>query len=113
MSEWTAQDIASLSVANVSDDEMDTIRDLVKVWQDRLTRNLERTVYYDGEQVFKDLGLMLAPQLKNAKFYLGWATMAVRKMAIRSQFDGWRLTGSDDSLELNGILDHNNFGLEL
>lgn len=107
------QDIANLSVANVSDVEIDIVRDLVKVWQDRLTRNLERTVYYDGEQVFKDLGLMLAPQLKNAKFYLGWGTMAVRKMAIRSQFDGLRLPGSDDPFELAGILDQNNFGLEL
>src|SRR5690625_2769226 len=113
MSEWTAQDIASLSVANVSDAEMDVIRDLVKVWQDRLTRNLERTVYYDGEQVFKDLGLMLAPQLKNAKFYLGWATIAVRKMAIRSQFDGLRLPGSDDPFELGDILDYDTCGLEL
>ena len=112
MSEWTAQDIASLSVANVSDDEMDTIRDLVKVWQDRLTRNLERTVYYDGEQVFKDLGLMLAPQLKNAKFYLGWGTMAVRKMAIRSQFDGLRLPGEDDPFGLSEVLEQNSFGLE-
>src|SRR5699024_2002695 len=85
----------------------------MRVWKVLLPRILERTVYYDCEQVFKDLGLMLAPQLKNAKFYLGWATMAVRKMAIRSQFDGLRLPGSDDPFELNGILDQNNFGLEL
>lgn len=113
MSEWTVQDIAALSIANVSDSEMDTVRDLVRVWKDRLPRNLERTVYYDGEQVFKDLGLMLAPQLKNAKFYLGWANMAVRKAAIRSQFDGLRIPGSDDPFELGEILDQNNFGLEL
>src|SRR5690625_4492119 len=109
MSEWTVQDIAALSIANVSDSEMDTVRDLVRVWKDRLPRNLERTVYYDGVQVFKDLGLMLAPQLKNAKFYLGWANMAVRKAAIRSQFDGLRIPGSDDPFELGEILDQNNF----
>ena len=112
MSQWTMQDIADLSIDGVSDAEMDTIRDLVKVWQDRLDRNVERTLYYDGEQAFKDLNLMLPPQLKNAKFYLGWANMAVRKLAVRSQFDGIRLPGSDDPFDLNDILAANNFGLE-
>src|SRR5699024_12101305 len=112
MSQWTMQDIADLSIQGVSDDELDTIRDLIKVWQDRLSRNLERTLYYDGEQAFKDLNLMLPPQLKNAKFYLGWANMAVRKLAVRSQFDGIRLPGSDDPFDLNDTLAANNFGLE-
>src|SRR5690625_2976052 len=106
------QDIADLSIDGVSDAEMDTIRDLVKVWQDRLDRNVERTLYYDGEQAFKDLNLMLPPQLKNAKFYLGWANMAVRKLAVRSEFDGIRLPGSDDPFDLNDTLAANNFGLE-
>ena len=112
MSQWTTEDITNLSIANVTDVEMDTIRDLIRVWQDRLSRNLARTVYYDGEQAFKDLDLMLPPQLKNAKFYLGWGNMAVRKAAILSQFDGLRLPGSDDPFELNEILEQNNFGLE-
>lgn len=112
MSELSVQAIANLSIANVSDDEMDTIRDLIRVWQDRLSRNLMRTLYYDGEQAFKDLNLMLPPQLKNAKFYLGWANMAVRKAAIRSQFDGLRLPGEDDPFDLAEILDQNSFGLE-
>lgn len=112
MSEWTMEDITNLSIANVSDAEMDTIRDLIKVWQDRLDRNVERTLYYDGEQAFKDLGLMLPPQLKHAKFYLGWANMAVRKLAMRSQFDGVRLPGDDDPFDLSETLAANNFGLE-
>ena len=106
------QDIADLSIQGVADDEMGTIRDLIKVWQDRLSRNLTRTVYYDGEQAFKDLNLMLPPQLKNAKFYLGWGNMAVRKPAVRTQFDGIRLPGQDDPFDLNDILTANNFGLE-
>ena len=112
MSIFANDQFAGLSVQNVSDSEHDTIRDLLKVWDDRLSRNLKRTLYYDGEQAFKDLGLMLPPQLKNAKFYLGWATMAVRKMAIRSQFDGLRLPGQDDPFELSGTFAANNFGLE-
>lgn len=113
MSEWTTGDISGLSVENVTDDEASTIKSLLRVWTDRRTKNLRRTIYADGEQAFKDLGLTLPPQLKAAKFYLGWGTMAVRKPAIRSQFRGLRLPGSDDPFELGEILDANNFAMEL
>lgn len=108
----SVEQISGLSIQNVSDGELDTIRDLLKVWDDRLSSNIIRSFYYDGEQAFKDLGLMLPPQLKNARFYLGWATMAVRKMAIRSQFDGLRLPSEDDPFDLSETLATNNFGLE-
>ena len=71
-----------------------------------------RSLYYDTEQAFKDLGIALPPQLRKAKFVLGWATQAVRKPALRSQFDGLRLPGSDDPFELGEILARNNFSLE-
>lgn len=113
MTDWTGADIKGLRISGVSDSELDTIRQLLAVWDDRRTKNLKRSLYHDGEQAFKDLGLMLPPQLKNAKFYLGWGTMAVRKAAMRSQFEGLRLPGSDDPLGLNQVLTENNFGLEL
>jgi len=113
VSEWTAADIRGLRIVNVSDAEMSTVSQLLSVWSDRRTQNLKRSLYYDGEQAFKDLNLMLPPQLKNAKFYLGWATQAVRMPAMRSQFQGLRLPGSDDPYELGAILEANNFGMEL
>lgn len=113
MTEWTTADINGLRIANVSDDEMAVVSQLLSVWNGRRTKNLKRSLYYDSEQSFKDLGLTLPPQLKNAKFFLGWATMAVRKPAIRSQFEGLRLPGSDDPFELGETLAANNFGLEL
>lgn len=113
MNEWNSSDIKSLSVSGVTETELDTIRSLIQAWSDHRTKNLRRSLYHDGEQAFKDLGLMLPPQLKNAKFYLGWGTMAVRKAAIRSQFEGLRLPGSDDPMGLNQTFTENNFGLEL
>lgn len=113
MSEWTAEDIRGLKIVNATDDEMAVVSQLLSVWSGRRTRNLKRSLYYDSEQSFKDLGLTLPPQLKNAKFFLGWATMAVRKAAIRSQFEGLRLPGSSDPFDLGPILEANNFGLEL
>jgi len=113
MTEWTTADITGLRIDNVTDDERDAIRQLISTWSGRRTRNLKRSLYYDAEQAFKDLGLMLPPQLKNAKFRLGWATQAVRAAATRSRFEGFRLPGSEDPFELGEILWANRFRLEL
>lgn len=112
MSEWTSADIDGLRIVGVADAEHDQLVSLLKVWNDRRPKNLKRSLYYDGEQSFKDLGLMLPPQLKNAKFYLGWATQAVRMPAMRSQFQGLRLPGSDDPFGLGEVFEANNFGME-
>ena len=109
---WSNEDITSLRIANVSDDERATVLELLAKWNDRLSRNVKRSLYYDTEQAFKDLGIALPPQLRKAKFVLGWATQAVRKPALRSQFDGLRLPGSDDPFELGEVLARNNFSLE-
>ena len=101
-----------LRLPSVSDAELGTIKSLLTQWEARLSRNLQRTVYYDGEQAFKDLGLMLPHRLRSARFYLGWATMAVRKAAIRSQFDGLRLPGVADPFDLGVTLEANAFPLE-
>lgn len=113
MSDWTAEDISRLRIEGLSDDEMTTIAELLSVWNGRRGRNLKRSLYYDSEQSFKDLGLTLPPQLKNAKFFLGWATQAVRAAATRSRFEGFRLPGSEDPFELGEILWANRFRLEL
>lgn len=113
MTAWTTADIEALRFPDVSDDENKTIIELFKVWDGRIEKNLKRSLYYGGEQAFKDLGLMLPPQLKNAKFRLGWATQAVRAPAMRSRFEGLRLPGSEDPFELGEILAANRFRLEL
>lgn len=112
MTTLTNDDIRQMQFADLSGPDVDTVRSLLSVWKNRLAKNQKRTLYYDGEQPFKDLGLMLPPQLTNAKFILGWSTMAVRKAAIRSQFDGLRLPGSSDPFGLNEVLEDNDFPLE-
>ncbi|WP_300345490.1 phage portal protein [Nesterenkonia sp.] len=109
---WTTEDIRGLSLPEVTDDELSVIRTLFLTWQNRLEKNLKRSLYYDAEQAFKDLGIALPPQLQNAKFYLGWPAMAVRKLAQHSLFAGLRLPGTSDPLELNEVFERNRFGLE-
>jgi hypothetical protein len=113
VSAWSAADISGLRIDGLADGEMAVVSQLLSVWSGRRTRNLKRSLYYDSEQSFKDLGLTLPPQLKNAKFYLGWATQAVRAAATRSRFEGFRLPGSEDPFELGEILWANRFRLEL
>lgn len=109
---WTLEDISGLKIDGATPRELGQIRAALAEWRARHTKNLTRSLYYDTEQAFKDLGLTLPPQLKHAKFYLGWGMQAVRKPALRSQFDGLRLPGSDDPFELGETLAGNRFGLE-
>lgn len=108
---WTLDEILSLRLEGVDPADDTIIRDLCRVWATRRPRNLKRSLYYDAEQAFKDLGIALPPQLKRANHVLGWATQAVRKPAMRSQFEGLRLPGSDDPFELSETFSQNNFDL--
>lgn len=109
---WTVEDITGLSIDGVTEVEMDGIRSALNEWNARLSKNQRRSLYYDTEQAFKDLGLTLPPQLKNAKFYLGWGTKAVRTPAMRSQFEALRLPGTENPFELGQVLHENRFALE-
>ena len=109
---WSGDDIAGLRIANVTDDEMAEIRSVMSKWNACIGKNVKRSLYYDTEQSFRDLGIALPPQLKQAKTVLGWAMQAVRKPAMRTQFEGLRLPGSSDPLELGEVLSRNSFALE-
>lgn len=113
MSTWTLDTFKSLRVAGVSDVDLVEIRQLLATWISRRRKNLKRNLYFDTEQAFKDLGIAMPPQLQKCNYVLGWSTQAVRKPALRSQFDGLRLPGSDDPFELGELLDANSFTLEL
>ena len=112
MAAWTGEDVRNLRIADVTDDEMAVIQEVLERWRSRLGKNVKRSLYYDTEQSFKDLGIALPPQLKRAKTVLGWAAQAVRKPAVRTQFEGLRLPGSDDPFELDEIFVRNAFALE-
>lgn len=109
---WSAEDISALRISGLSEDVLAEVRGLLSVWDKHRTKNLKRNLYFDTEQAFKDLGIAMPPQLRKCNYVLGWATQAVRKPALRSQFDGLRLAGVDDPFELGEILDANSFDLE-
>lgn len=109
---WSTEDINALNISDVESKDLDEIKFLLDTNRARFATNYKRTLYCDTEQAFKDIGLAMPPQLKKVNYVLGWSNMAVKKPAMRCQFDGLRLPGSDDPFELNQILDENHFGLE-
>ena len=109
---WSTDDIRRLSISGLSGEVLDEVRGLLRIWDIHRTKNLKRNLYFDTEQAFKDLGIAMPPQLRKCNYVLGWATQAVRKPALRSQFDGLRLAGVDDPFDLGEILDANSFDLE-
>lgn len=112
MATWSMDDLSLVRIPNIYDDELQLVRQVLRTWQARLEKNCRRSLYYDTEQAFRDLGIALPPQLQNAKAALGWGTKAVRMPAMRTQFEGLRLPGTDDPFELGETLARNAFTLE-
>lgn len=112
MTMWTGEDIARLDIPGLNSYELDVVRSLFKVWRDRLPMNAKRSLYYAGEQGMKDAGLVVPALMKGSKFALGWPTLAVKKHAVRSQFQGLVSAQTADPLELRDTMTRSRFSAE-
>lgn len=106
-------DLNSLSIPGLDDDTLAEAKRLLDTHSKRYARNRMRTLYTDTEQAFKDIGIAMPPQLRKMKYVLGWAEQAVRKPAMRSQFEGLREADSDDPFELREVFAANDFSHEI
>jgi len=87
--------------------------ELLRVWESKRSRNLIRSVYYDGAAPLKDFGISLPPKMRNIEAALGWVAKGVHAVTDRSKFEGFVSTdGSDDPFELGEILWDNRFLVE-
>lgn len=94
--------------------DTDLFRDLVDVWWRKRSRNIERSVYYDGEQALKDFGISLPPQMRGVGAALGWTAKGVHALTDRSQFEGFvDASGSDDPFGVEQVMWENRFRIEL
>lgn len=95
-------------------DEQSALDELMAVWQEKQTRNLLRSTYFDTKNTLRDLGISLPPQLVNAEAMLSWPSKAVYSMAARCQFDGFVSDGADqDPYGLSSVLRDNQWDIEL
>lgn len=89
------------------------LAELLHTWQSKRPRNLERSVYFDGEAVLKDFGISLPPQMRSIAASLGWIAKGVNAVTDRSKFEGFvSPAGSDDPYGLEGIVFDNRFRIE-
>lgn len=104
-----------VTLVNLDDPDInDNLHRLYKQWNDKLDRNLLRQQYYDMHVATQNLRIAVPPKLEHVAEIVGWPQKAVDALANRVVFDGFVTTGSQrDPLNLDGILDANDFAVEL
>ena len=97
-------------VEGLNDDEASIVADLVRVWDQKFTRNELRSRYYEGHNSLKDLGISIPPSLVKTETVVGWPAKAVDQLAAHSIYDGV-LAGdaTEDPFGLRPILNANRF----
>jgi len=107
-------------VVGLDHQTQDLLDRLVKVWREKLPRNQLRSLYLDGKNRARDLGISIPPALRDLEVAVGWPERAVYGLAQRCMWDGVVSpantdggTDGDDPFELRGILHDNRFDIEL
>jgi hypothetical protein len=100
--------IPELPLLALSDDEsnlFDALRtDLLSCrWEMEL-----RDCYYNGEQLIRDLGISIPPQLKGLHTVIGWPQIGVDALEQRLDIEAWRYADDpEDSSELGDLAEAN------
>src|SRR5690606_11025703 len=85
--------------------DQDTLTQLINQWAAKRSRNVLRSVYYDGKNALIDFGISLPPSMRNIDVVLGWPAKAVHALVARCNFDGFVLPGeNEDPFDLLGLL---------
>lgn len=96
---------------NLPKEECEIIGDLVKVWDEKLSRNFKRLQYYNLKNRLRDLDIAIPPRLKNVETVVGWPEKSVDALAVRSRFDGFTFNGEVDT-DIKKYLNDNRFKLK-
>ncbi|OBA62195.1 portal protein [Nocardia sp. 852002-20019_SCH5090214] len=103
----------TLTLPDLSDDENATLNRLLKQLNQRMTRNLLRSLYYDGKRQARQVSTVIPPQYNNLGIVLGWSAKAVDMLARRCNLDGFVWPDGDiDQLGLRQVWDDNFFAAE-
>ena len=101
----SAEQFDGLTAAEAAD-----LRELLRVWNDKLGGNSRNVRYYKGRNRLKDLGIAIPPALTGMNVTVGWPAKAVDALAVRSVFEGVS-TGTSDDAWLSKVLRDNDFAL--
>lgn len=99
--------IPELPLVYLSDDELALINMLrADMLRDRWSLQL-RDSYFNGEQLVRDLGISIPPQLKGLHTVIGWPRVGVESLEERLDLEAFRWADGSDSSELAEIADAN------
>ncbi|MFD9069153.1 phage portal protein [Streptomyces lasiicapitis] len=99
--------IPELPLLTLSDDELALINLLRgDMLRDRWALQL-RDAYFNGEQLVRDLGISIPPQLKGLHTVIGWPRVGVESLEERLDLEAFRWADGSDSSDLEGIADAN------
>lgn len=86
-----------------------TLELLINQWASKRTRNVLRSVYFDGKNALVDFGISLPPSMRDIEVVLGWPAKAVHILGARTVFDGFVSPGEErDPLGLTDLLEDAN-----
>ena len=99
--------IPELPLVYLSDDELALINLLrADMLRDRFALKV-RDAYFNGEQLVRDLGISIPPQLKGLHTVIGWPRVGVESLEERLDLEAFRWADGSDSSELAEIAEAN------
>ena len=99
--------IPELPLLTLSDDELALVNMLrADMMRDRYALLL-RDAYFNGEQLVRDLGISIPPQLKGLHTVIGWPRVGVESLEERLDLEAFRWADGADSSELAEIAEAN------
>ncbi|APE21405.1 MULTISPECIES: phage portal protein [Streptomyces] len=99
--------IPTLPLVGLSDDEQQI---LTLLRTDLLAHRFKLEVldaYFNGEQIIRDLGISIPPQLKTLHTVIGWPRVGVEALEQRLDLEAFRWADGSDSTELEEIAEAN------
>lgn len=99
--------IPELPLVYLSDDELALINLLRADMQRDRWALLLRDAYFNGEQLIRDLGISIPPQLKGLHTVIGWPRVGVESLEERLDLEAFRWADGSDSSELAEIAEAN------
>ncbi|WP_121703359.1 phage portal protein [Streptomyces sp. E5N298] len=99
--------IPELPLVYLSDEEQALINLLRADMQRDRHALLLRDAYFNGEQLIRDLGISIPPQLKGLHTVIGWPRVGVESLEERLDLEAFRWADGSDSSELTEIAEVN------
>lgn len=94
-------------IENLPDNDKAILQQLLSEWSKKRYRNVLRTTYYEGKQLFRDFGISIPPQLRSFEPTLGWVAKGVDALVDRTHFEGFVSSGENDFGVSEIVFDNN------